>query len=182
MASATGVPEHNPARSEEEPLLGRPGDATQMPEQGLQFNFVTGTAIVAQAGAWILAALVWVCSSLIAFLGGRQCRHDAVKSAKNMNAAALTTSWPRYELTILIGCSARSRLHIFQLSSSTTIGRYPLPRPSHTSCATDCNTETEKRWNIRTLSFELFGRGCIGGWNCCDWYVLHTYDKSMVLW
>ena len=60
MASATGIPEHNTARSEEEPLLGRPGDATQKPEQGLQFNFITGTAVLAQAGIWILAALVWV--------------------------------------------------------------------------------------------------------------------------
>ena len=60
MASATGIPEHNPARSEEEPLLGNPGDVTQKPEQGLQFNLITGTAILAQAGIWILAALVWV--------------------------------------------------------------------------------------------------------------------------
>lgn len=43
MASATGVPEQNPALQEEEPLLGRPGDVTQRPGQGLQFNLVTGT-------------------------------------------------------------------------------------------------------------------------------------------
>ena len=49
MASATGIPEHNPARDEEEPLLGRPGDATQLPEQGLQFNFITGTGMTADA-------------------------------------------------------------------------------------------------------------------------------------
>lgn len=59
MASATGVPENNPARDEEEPLLGRPGDVTQQPEQGFQWNLLTGTAVVAQAGAWILTALVW---------------------------------------------------------------------------------------------------------------------------
>jgi len=59
MASATGIPEQNPALQEEEPLLGRPGDVTQRPGQGLQFNFVTGTAILAQAGIWILTALVW---------------------------------------------------------------------------------------------------------------------------
>lgn len=86
MASATGIPEQDPARREEEPLLGRPGDATQLPEQGLQFNFITGTgrtsmdgvpttvltqntAILAQAGAWILAALVWVCSQLCNIVG-----------------------------------------------------------------------------------------------------------------
>lgn len=43
MASATGVPERNAALDEEEPLLGRPGDATQRPDQGLQWNFVLGT-------------------------------------------------------------------------------------------------------------------------------------------
>lgn len=79
MASATGVPEQNPALQEEEPLLGRPGDVTQRPGQGLQFNFVKGTgratlsrslsngsrltvvttAILAQAGIIILTALVW---------------------------------------------------------------------------------------------------------------------------
>jgi len=59
MASVTGVPEQNPALEEEEPLLGRPGDVTQRPGQGLQFNFVTGTAILAQAGIFILTALVW---------------------------------------------------------------------------------------------------------------------------
>ncbi|KAK5051960.1 hypothetical protein LTR84_002764 [Exophiala bonariae] len=59
MASATGVPEHNPLLDEEEPLLGRRGDATQRPDQGLQWNFVIGTAVLAQAGIWILTALVW---------------------------------------------------------------------------------------------------------------------------
>lgn len=58
MASATGIPEQNHAASEEEPLLGRPGDATQT-SHGLQYNFVIGTAIIAQAGIWILTALVW---------------------------------------------------------------------------------------------------------------------------
>lgn len=77
MASATGIPEQNPARDEEEPLLGRPGDVTQKPDEGFQWNIITGktssgkvdwrtsadrdlgTAAVAQAGTWILAALVW---------------------------------------------------------------------------------------------------------------------------
>jgi len=59
MASATGIPEQNPAIEEEEPLLGRPGDVTQRPNQGLQWNFITGTAILAQAGIFILTALVW---------------------------------------------------------------------------------------------------------------------------
>lgn len=58
MASATGIPEQNPATTEEEPLLGGPGDASQT-TRGLQFNFIIGTAIIAQAGIWILTALVW---------------------------------------------------------------------------------------------------------------------------
>ena len=75
MASATGIPEQDPTTTagEDEPLLGRPGDASQTTD-GLQYNLVlgwwqiccdaeansiTGTAILAQAGIWILAALVW---------------------------------------------------------------------------------------------------------------------------
>ena len=47
MASATGIPEENPAtqqqgRGEEEPLLGRAGDASQQDGKGVQFNFVIG--------------------------------------------------------------------------------------------------------------------------------------------
>ena len=74
MASATGIPQENPAtqgRGEDEPLLGRAGDASQQEGKGLQFNFVLGkslmhgiqlmltltapgTAIIAQAGIWIV--------------------------------------------------------------------------------------------------------------------------------
>lgn len=43
MASATGVPEGNPSLEEQEPLLGRPGDATQLLGQPLPWNLVTGT-------------------------------------------------------------------------------------------------------------------------------------------
>ncbi len=77
MASATGIPEQNPAqqgRGEDEPLLGRAGDASQQDGKGIQFNFVlgrpqhrpfrnlsltspTGTAIIAQAGIWIVRPL-----------------------------------------------------------------------------------------------------------------------------
>ncbi|KAI4278933.1 MAG: hypothetical protein LQ337_000635 [Flavoplaca oasis] len=65
MASATGIPEvrsvdaANHGRGEEEPLLGRAGDASQQEDQGLQFNFVIGTAVIAQVGIWILAATIW---------------------------------------------------------------------------------------------------------------------------
>ncbi|KAL8942569.1 MAG: hypothetical protein Q9211_001335 [Gyalolechia sp. 1 TL-2023] len=57
MASATGMPEarnSNPGRDEDEPLLGEAGDASQKEDQGLQFNLVIGTGIIAQVGIWIL--------------------------------------------------------------------------------------------------------------------------------
>ncbi|KAK2747638.1 hypothetical protein FQN55_004807 [Onygenales sp. PD_40] len=63
MASATGIPEQHPASidgaDEQEPLLGRPGDVSQKQNESVFTNLVTGTATVAQAGIWILAALVW---------------------------------------------------------------------------------------------------------------------------
>ncbi|KAL2042451.1 hypothetical protein N7G274_004943 [Stereocaulon virgatum] len=63
MASATGIPESNPAVSqrgnEDEPLLGRAGDASQQDGQGIHLNLFLGTAIIAQAGIWILTATVW---------------------------------------------------------------------------------------------------------------------------
>ncbi|KAG8629255.1 hypothetical protein KVT40_003120 [Elsinoe batatas] len=45
--------------TEQEPLLGRPGDATQPPQQSVLNNLVLGTAVIAQAGVWVLAAIVW---------------------------------------------------------------------------------------------------------------------------
>jgi len=47
MASATGIPDSNPAtsgRGEDEPLLGRAGDASQQDGKGIQFNLVLGMA------------------------------------------------------------------------------------------------------------------------------------------
>jgi len=58
MASATGIPD-NGRSGEEEPLLGDVPGTTQDEGRGLQFNLFIGTATVAQAGIWILAALVW---------------------------------------------------------------------------------------------------------------------------
>lgn len=47
MASATGIPESNPATNEgsreDEPLLGQPGDASQPYQKGLEFNLILGT-------------------------------------------------------------------------------------------------------------------------------------------
>ncbi|KAF2640203.1 hypothetical protein P280DRAFT_428028 [Massarina eburnea CBS 473.64] len=62
MASATGIPENiNGIRGsdEQEPLLGQRGDATQMEGQRIWYNLWLGTAPIAQAGIWILAAIVW---------------------------------------------------------------------------------------------------------------------------
>ncbi|KAF2233770.1 hypothetical protein EV356DRAFT_503310 [Viridothelium virens] len=55
MASATGIPSHV---GEQEPLLGGPGDASQK-DKPLYHNFAIGTATVAQAGIWVLTAIIW---------------------------------------------------------------------------------------------------------------------------
>lgn len=62
MASATGIPDGiNGVRgaSEDEPLLGQRGDASQMAGQPIYLNLWLGTAPLAQAGIWILAAIIW---------------------------------------------------------------------------------------------------------------------------
>ncbi|KAF1931896.1 uncharacterized protein M421DRAFT_417634 [Didymella exigua CBS 183.55] len=62
MASATGIPQSASAargQSEEEPLLGQRGDASQTDGQPLYHNLWIGTAAVAQGGIWILAAIIW---------------------------------------------------------------------------------------------------------------------------
>ncbi|GAM82226.1 hypothetical protein ANO11243_002050 [Dothideomycetidae sp. 11243] len=51
--------QYNAGPTEDEPLLGRPGDAALPEGDSLTRNFVLGTAVVAQAGIWILAAIVW---------------------------------------------------------------------------------------------------------------------------
>ncbi|GAB7352229.1 hypothetical protein MBLNU459_g2703t1 [Dothideomycetes sp. NU459] len=48
-----------PGMGEQEPLLGRAGDASQQEGKPLYHNFIIGTGVVAQAGIWILAAIVW---------------------------------------------------------------------------------------------------------------------------
>ncbi|TKA51657.1 hypothetical protein B0A49_12111, partial [Cryomyces minteri] len=62
MASATRTSQQNstvPGVGEDEPLLGRAGDASQQEGKPLYYNLIIGTAVVAQAGIWILAAIVW---------------------------------------------------------------------------------------------------------------------------
>jgi hypothetical protein len=44
---------------EEEPLLGRAGDASQPEGHPMYHNLIIGTGVVAQAGIWILVAVVW---------------------------------------------------------------------------------------------------------------------------
>ncbi|KAF2173888.1 hypothetical protein M409DRAFT_16156 [Zasmidium cellare ATCC 36951] len=48
-----------PGTSEEEPLLGGRGDASLPEGKPLYYNFILGTGVIAQAGAWIIAAIVW---------------------------------------------------------------------------------------------------------------------------
>ncbi|KAH6640779.1 eukaryotic cytochrome b561-domain-containing protein [Chaetomium tenue] len=45
--------------TESEPLLGRPGDATQQPDAPIVSNFVLGTGWIAQAGAVLLVGVIW---------------------------------------------------------------------------------------------------------------------------
>jgi len=49
--------DHEPR--ENEPLLGRPGDVVQRHDSPIYHNFLTGTAVVAQAGVWVLVAIIW---------------------------------------------------------------------------------------------------------------------------
>ncbi|POR37978.1 hypothetical protein TPAR_01817 [Tolypocladium paradoxum] len=67
MASATGMPARPPAAAqvegidagETEPLLGRPGDASQPEGASIWGNLTMGTAVIAQLGAFLLLLLVW---------------------------------------------------------------------------------------------------------------------------
>ncbi|EOA84614.1 hypothetical protein ACJQWK_06588 [Exserohilum turcicum] len=82
MASATGIPPTAAAargQAEEEPLLGRRGDASQMQGQPLYHNLWIGTAPIGQAGIWILAAIVWgaIFSNKLIFFSG----HPLLNSA-----------------------------------------------------------------------------------------------------
>lgn len=53
MASATGIP-RIVTETEEEPLLGARGDASQIEGKPLYENLWLGTAVIAQAGIWIV--------------------------------------------------------------------------------------------------------------------------------
>ena len=59
MASQEHTSEARQEAAEDQPLLGRPGDAMQDEEQSLAQNFIMGTGIVAQGGAVVLAVLIW---------------------------------------------------------------------------------------------------------------------------
>lgn len=64
MASATGIPEAVPREhvegvGEDEPLLGRAGDASQQDGRPLYYNLIIGTAVIAQAGIVLLTASIW---------------------------------------------------------------------------------------------------------------------------
>ncbi|KAI2634272.1 eukaryotic cytochrome b561-domain-containing protein [Hypomontagnella submonticulosa] len=65
MASATGIPQHPPidpdndGQGDLEPLLGRPGDASQREDAPIIKNLVIGTGVIAEAAAILLVASVW---------------------------------------------------------------------------------------------------------------------------
>jgi len=67
MASATGIPANTiPAEDsrvagygEDEPLLGRAGDASQQDGRPLYYNLGLGTSVIAQAGVILLTIHVW---------------------------------------------------------------------------------------------------------------------------
>lgn len=62
MADQTQSPDShaaNDGRGEDEPLLGRAGDASQQQGESMVKNVVLGTGVIAQAGIWIFAAVVW---------------------------------------------------------------------------------------------------------------------------
>lgn len=64
MASATGtgIPQRNgtePGVGEDEPLLGRAGDASQPEGKPLYYNLIIGTAVITQFGAILFIALIW---------------------------------------------------------------------------------------------------------------------------
>ncbi|KAI1447478.1 eukaryotic cytochrome b561-domain-containing protein [Annulohypoxylon stygium] len=67
MASATGIPQHPPINNPDdggeqgdlEPLLGRPGDASQRDNAPIIKNLVLGTGIIAEAAGALLVASVW---------------------------------------------------------------------------------------------------------------------------
>ncbi|CAJ2511494.1 Uu.00g071190.m01.CDS01 [Anthostomella pinea] len=66
MASATGIPQHTPIDPDtdglpgpDEPLLGRPGDASQGSQASIAKNLIIGTGIIAEASTLLLFASVW---------------------------------------------------------------------------------------------------------------------------
>ncbi|KAI1328616.1 eukaryotic cytochrome b561-domain-containing protein [Xylariaceae sp. FL0255] len=65
MASATGIPQHTPidpetgGQDDTEPLLGRPGDASQREEAPIAKNLILGTGVLAEAAGLLLFASVW---------------------------------------------------------------------------------------------------------------------------
>ncbi|KAI0837372.1 eukaryotic cytochrome b561-domain-containing protein [Hypoxylon sp. FL0890] len=67
MASATGIPQHPPINPDDggqqgddlEPLLGRPGDASQRDDAPIIKNLIIGTGVIAEAAGVLLVASVW---------------------------------------------------------------------------------------------------------------------------
>ena len=116
MASATGIPQENPAtqgQAEDEPLLGRAGDASQQDGKGIQFNFVLGrTSAVPSRTPYTTKA------------NNHRSRHRYHSSSRHLDRTLATTSPPRPGFTDKVtacGHYLGLRLHCASL---------PLLRPS----------------------------------------------------
>ena len=86
MSSATGIPEENPStqgRGEDEPLLGRAGDASQQDGKGIQFNFVLGTSALTSHTRHTTIA------------DHRRSRHRHNRAGRHLDRALATRLFPR---------------------------------------------------------------------------------------
>ncbi|KAF1973416.1 hypothetical protein BU23DRAFT_554404 [Bimuria novae-zelandiae CBS 107.79] len=120
MASATGIPESVNGRllaGEDEPLLGRRGDAAQGDGDSILKNLWLGTAPLAQAGIWILAAIVWgaIFSHDLIFFSAHPLLNSAGLLLVTQAALILQpTHTPAQKRT---GTHLHAALHLFGLSA-----------------------------------------------------------------
>ncbi|KAF2445331.1 hypothetical protein P171DRAFT_472130 [Karstenula rhodostoma CBS 690.94] len=119
MASATGIPDLNAVRGagEDEPLLGRRGDAAQLEGEPIWKNLWLGTAPIAQAGIFILAAIIWgaILSHDLIFFSAHPLLNSAGLLLATQAALILQpTHTPAQKRT---GTLLHALLHLFGLAS-----------------------------------------------------------------
>ena len=158
MASATGIPEQNPAVTENEPLLGRPGDATQKPDQALAFNLWNGTGILAQIGIWVLAGLVWVCAL-----------QREILSCVKLIEAVRSSGERSHFLQLSSGMPLLNRIFSWLTMAVITIrGRF-LPDPSDPRRASHCKRKAKARRDLGTFCSQLDWCGFVDRRNSGHW-------------